>query len=80
MPMVVARETFPYDGITRVAGDRFGITNVEDARILLLMGRVAEVPDVEVASIESFSTEPAVIPKRTRRRDHALDTADTLSK
>lgn len=39
MPSVIARETFPYAGITRKAGASFE-ASVEDTRILTLLGKV----------------------------------------
>lgn len=45
---VTARETFPYAGITRTAGESFEAT-VEDARVLTLIGRVDRVPSSDSA-------------------------------
>jgi hypothetical protein len=76
---VVARETFPYAGITRYRGERFD-ASVEDARILKLAQRVEDAPadpqanqDLpENTEIPSLDTEPRA--RRGRRRASAEET------
>lgn len=65
MVTVVARETFPYDGITRYCGEAFKASS-EDARILGLAQLIDLANDTpqSVPSAEPPSDEP----RRTTRR------------
>lgn len=75
MPTVVARETFPYAGITRRKGTRFEASE-EDARILGLAKKADPVEDSTTPAVlddETALVEPRV--KRTyRRRDLTVET------
>ena len=65
---VVAREVFPYNGITRYVGDVFDVT-AEDARILTLVGRVDEQKDAVIVPASESAAESEPTKRRYRRRD-----------
>jgi len=64
MVIVVARDTFPYAGITRHPGDTFE-ASTGDARLLSLIGRV------DLAEV--LSADPVPTPRARRRRDQTAD-------
>lgn len=59
---VIARDTFPYAGITRFAGDVFH-ASAEDARVLALIGKVDQAP-----SMDELDASEDVVPHTPRRR------------
>lgn len=76
MVTVIARETFPYAGVTRYKGNSFEAT-AEDARILGLMGRV-EVKSAPVhLETPASDDEPEERPRRTYRRKDLTAEAPT---
>lgn len=76
MVTVVARETFPYAGITRYAGASFDATT-EDAKTLLLIGRVDRPRTARAAEIEpsihddtpDVPAEAPTVRRQSRRKD-----------
>ncbi len=82
MVTVVARETFPYAGVTRYVGDAFEAT-VEDARVLTLIGRVEArekftVSVTPVVEPPNTDDEPRTEPLPRRRRLRTEQSLDTL--
>ena len=66
MVTVVARETFPYAGITRYVGDAFAAT-ADDASILSMIGRIDVIDPQDAPPVSAVHT------RARRRREQTSD-------
>lgn len=74
---LTARETFPYDGVTRFKGASFNAPD-HDAAILQMIGKADATPD-DAPVANASTADPVAEPERTRRgrRPHHHSTDDT---